>query len=71
MAITLIDLEFQGQIFNLLYFRVKKFGLLRTETNISIMQQASNVDVSFDLIHDLGLFWVMLASWEKTAPVSI
>ena len=35
------------------------------------MQQASDVDVSFDPIHDLSLFWVMLASWEKTAPVSI
>ena len=54
LAITL-TLNFQGQIWNLLYFNEKWSDCY--ESKISIEPQASNVTNGFDLDHDLDI-WI-------------
>ena len=56
LAITL-TLNFQGQIWNLLYLKEKWSDCYETKNKISIELQASNVTNGFDLGHDLDI-WV-------------
>ena len=54
LAITL-TLNFQGQIWNLLYLTEKWSDCYETKSKISIELQASNVTNGFDLNHDLDI----------------
>ena len=56
LAITL-TLNFQSQIWNLLYLMEKWSDCYETKSKISIELQASNVTNGFDLDHDLGI-WI-------------
>ena len=54
LAMTL-TLNFQGQIWNLLYLSQKWCDCHETKANISIDLKASNVTIGFDFGHDLDL----------------
>ena len=54
LAMTL-TLNFQGQIWNLLYLSQKWCDCHETKANISIDLKASIVTIGFDLGHDLDL----------------
>ena len=56
LAITL-TLNFQGQIWNLLYLNEKWSDCYETKSKISIELQVSNVTNGFDLDHDLDI-WI-------------
>ena len=56
LAITL-TLNFQGQIWNLLYLTEKWSDCYETKSKISIELQASNVTNRFDLDHDIDI-WI-------------
>ena len=54
LAMTL-TLNFQGQIWNLLYLSQIGPIVMKRKANISIELQASNVTNGFDLDHDIDL----------------
>ena len=68
LAITL-TLNFQGQIWNLLYLNENGPIATKRKANISIELQASNVTNGFDLDHDLDI-WIFKVKCDLDHLVS-
>ena len=56
--------NFQGQIWNLLYFSKKWSDCRKTRSKLPIELKASNMTITYDLGHDLdsqgvGIYWVL------------